>query len=141
MKIYFAGAIRAGRNDARIYSDLIKHLKTHGEVLTEHIGDGGLTEIGEDGPNDEWIYERDMNWLRSADCVIAEVTKPSLGVGYELAVAEELGLKILCIYRYQAGKRLSAMLAGNKKITIQEYASLEDAFTIIGNFLKAETLS
>lgn len=136
MKIYFAGSIRAGRGDVNIYSELIEYLKTYGEVLAEHVGDKGLTEIGEDGPNDRWIYERDMAWLRSSDRVVAEVTLPSLGVGYEVAVAEQLGLKTLCIYRPQAGKRLSAMLAGNKNITVREYALLEDVFAIIDDFLK-----
>lgn len=38
MKIYFAGSIRGGRDDASIYARLIEELKTHGEVLTEHVG-------------------------------------------------------------------------------------------------------
>ena len=38
MKIYFAGAVRAGRENQEIYRQIIEHLKKYGEVLTEHIG-------------------------------------------------------------------------------------------------------
>lgn len=140
MKIYFAGSIRAGRSNAKIYSELIEYLKTYGEVWTEHVGDKELTETGDDGPNDRWIYERDLEWLRSSDYIVAEVTLPSFGVGYEVAVAEQLGLKTLCIYQTQAEKRLSAMLAGNKNLIVREYTTLQEAFAIIDDFLK-ESLS
>ncbi len=36
--------------------------------------------------------------------MIAEVTQPSLGVGYELGRAVDMNKKILCIYRPQEGK-------------------------------------
>ncbi len=45
--------------------------------------------------------------------VVAEATTPSLGVGYEVAKAESLNKNILCIYRSNKTKRLSAMLDGN----------------------------
>jgi hypothetical protein len=32
--------------------------------------------------DERYIYERDMGWLRECDAVVAEVTQPSLGVGY-----------------------------------------------------------
>lgn len=37
-KIYFAGSIRAGRDDADLYLRLIKELQQYGTVLTEHVG-------------------------------------------------------------------------------------------------------
>ena len=49
MKIYFAGSIRGGREDAALYQLWIKYLKTFGEVLTEHIGDPELSHLGDDG--------------------------------------------------------------------------------------------
>ena len=38
MKIYFAGSIRGGRDDAEIYSQIIEFLQGYGQVLTEHVG-------------------------------------------------------------------------------------------------------
>ena len=36
------------------------------------------------------VYERDMAWLAECEAVVAEVTTPSLGVGYEIAEALHL---------------------------------------------------
>jgi len=43
MKVYFAGSIRAGRDDAAIYETMIVWLKSFGEVLTEHVGSPALS--------------------------------------------------------------------------------------------------
>ena len=37
MKIYFAGSIRAGRQDIAIYQQVVACLKIYGTVLTEHV--------------------------------------------------------------------------------------------------------
>lgn len=36
-----------------------------------------LTVSGESN-DDRWIHDRDLVWLREADCLVAEVTTPSL---------------------------------------------------------------
>jgi len=136
MKIYFAGSIRGGRDDAPLYHEIIALLIEYGEVLTEHVGDVGLTAAGEDGLPDATIYERDVGWLAEADAVIAEVTVASLGVGYEVARAEALGKPVLCLYRRGAGRRLSAMLAGNPTLRCETYESVEALKPILGRFLR-----
>ena len=45
MKIYFAGAIRGGRDKVYDYVEIINCLEEYGEVLTKHIGDVNLTNI------------------------------------------------------------------------------------------------
>ena len=107
MKIYFAGSIRGGRDDKELYLQIINRLRKYGEVLTEHVGNATLSHLGEDHTN-EYIYNRDMDWLNNSDIVIAEVTTPSLGVGYELGKSENQK-PILCLYREQEGKSLSSM--------------------------------
>ena len=37
-KVYFAGSIRGGREDAQLYHDLIEEIKKTDIVLTEHVG-------------------------------------------------------------------------------------------------------
>ena len=138
MKIYFAGAIRGGRDETDIYNKIITYLSSKAEVLTEHVGSSKLTIIGETSRSDGEIFLRDMKWLQSADLVIAEVTTPSLGVGYELGIAEKLKIPVLCLYRLQKGKRLSAMIGGNKKFKCQTYKALDEAKIHINNFLKQE---
>ncbi len=94
LRIYFAGSIRGGRDDAAIYLELVDELARHGEVLTEHVA-----TVGEEDLSDDEIYARDLDWLTSCDAVVAEVTTPSLGVGWEIGVAQERGIPVLCLHR------------------------------------------
>ena len=126
LKIYFAGSIRGGREDAELYQKIIFKLKEFGEVLTEHVGDDNLRKDGESDKSDTYIHDRDMAWIRESDIVIAEVTTPSLGVGYEIAMAIQLKKPVYCFFNMKSGKRLSAMIRGSKKVKIKEYYNLED---------------
>ena len=134
MKIYFAGAIRGGRNDAKIYEKIITYLGNIGQVLTEHVGYQDLGNMGEKGGIDIAIYKRDIKWLQSADVMIAEVSTPSLGVGYELGIAETLKKPILCLYRPSETNRLSAMVKGNNQLSCHEYHNLIEAQSCIDTF-------
>jgi nucleoside 2-deoxyribosyltransferase len=136
VKVYFAGSIRGGREDQQKYLKLIDFISTKAEVLTEHVGSHSIGKIGEDALDDIAIYERDIEWLEEADAVIAEVTTPSLGVGYELGVAEKLNKPTLCLFN--EGKKdqtLSAMLAGNSNFQNYHYQSLSQAKQKITDFL------
>ena len=135
MKIYFAGAIRGGRNDKELYLEIINYLKEYGEVLTEHVGDQSINTLGENDNKDNFIYKRDIGWLKECDFVIAEVTTPSLGVGYELGRAIQFNKKVICLYRDIQDKRLSAMIAGNKNLKIINYKDFEDLKEKIKFFL------
>lgn len=136
MKIYFAGSIRGGREDAATYRRIIALLAEYGEVLTEHVGDAGLTPTGEAELSDRAIYERDVAWLAEADVVVAEVTIPSHGVGYEVGRAESLGKRVLCLHRPRAERRLSAMLAGNPALWCETYDGVEEIRVILKQFLR-----
>lgn len=135
MKIYFAGAIRGGRDDAALYNELITYLQSIGTVLTEHVGDVSLTEEGDDGPDDRSIHDRDMAWLEACDLVVAEVTLPSLGVGYEIGRACAMNKPVLSLYRPQTGKTLSAMIAGCNEIVTAQYSDMTQAKEIIRQFI------
>tara|TARA_X000000950_G_C13845546_1_gene632169 strand:- start:1237 stop:1659 length:423 start_codon:yes stop_codon:yes gene_type:complete len=136
LKIYFAASIRGGRKDQNKYNELIGFLSSKVEVLTEHVGDLSLGQTGEQDFTDKEIYQRDLEWLESADAVIAEVTNPSLGVGYELGVAEKLGKPVLCLFDDSDDNRnLSAMISGNHKITTFRYTSLDQAKEEIVSFI------
>jgi nucleoside 2-deoxyribosyltransferase len=110
MKIYFAGAIRGGREDVRLYLELVELLKGYGTILTEHVADEQVTPLGESS-DDRSIHDRDLAWLKEADCLVAEVTTPSLGVGFEIGKATEWDIRVLCLFRPSAGRGLSALIA------------------------------
>jgi nucleoside 2-deoxyribosyltransferase len=107
-------------------------------VLTEHVGSESLQDLGENKLTDIEIYQRDMEWLESADAVIAEVTTPSLGVGYELGVAEKRNKPILCLFDQRNQEQcLSAMLSGNSKFKSFSYQSIDQAKQKIAEFLSS----
>jgi len=133
-KIYFAGSIRGGRSDLELYRKIIGRLQLHGEVLTEHVGNSNLTPLGETGMTDREIYDRDMAWLSSCDLIVAEVSVPSLGVGFEIASAIRMKKKALCLYRVHDGRRLSAMIAGCPDVVLREYTDYNDVVRIIDDF-------
>ena len=47
LKIYFAGSIRGGREDAQLYFRLVEILKGYGTVLTEHVADQAMLDSGD----------------------------------------------------------------------------------------------
>lgn len=136
MKIYFAGSIRGGREDADLYLQIIEYLKEYGEVFTEHVGDPSLTSAGDDGPTDRFIHDRDLQWLQNSDMIVAEVTTVSMGVGYEIGRAVEARKPVLCLFRPGAGKNLSAMVSGCSDLTMVSYSTLEEAQIFIRHFIK-----
>lgn len=135
MKIYFAASIRAGRGDVAIYGAMIAWLRPFGEVLTEHVGDLDLSEVGDDGPDDRSIHDRDMERLKGCDLVVAEVSQPSLGVGYELGWAVTLGKPTLCLRR-ASDRPLSAMIAGSPGIRAAVYSTIDEAEALMGAFIR-----
>ncbi|QIA06735.1 nucleoside 2-deoxyribosyltransferase [Draconibacterium halophilum] len=135
MKIYFAGSIRGGRQDAVLYETIIQYLKTFGEVLTEHVGDPALTSVGDDGPSDQFIHDRDLEWLQTSDVIVAEVTTVSMGVGYEIGRAVEMGKPVLCLFREGAKTNLSAMIAGCEAINLVHYSNFEELKKPVQQFL------
>ncbi|KAK4325795.1 hypothetical protein Pmani_003639 [Petrolisthes manimaculis] len=115
LKIYFCGSIRAGRGDADLYGRIVEVLGKYGTILTPFVADKAITAMGNsegEAETDKEIYDRDVRLLKECDAVVAEVTQPSLGVGYEIGRANAMGKKILCLYRPQPDKLLSAMIRG-----------------------------
>ena len=134
MKVYFAGSIRGSEPDLEWFQHLISYIKQYGQVMTEHSFDYSYEE--EIKKDEEWIYNTDMGWLRESDALIAEVTAPSLGVGYEIAKAEEWGKPILLLYRDTPARMPSAMLKGNKNLPMVFYNEKKEVLAAIDGFLK-----
>jgi nucleoside 2-deoxyribosyltransferase len=83
------------------------------------------------------VYTRDVAWLREADALVAEVSTPSHGVGYEIALALTLGKPVLCLYRQ--GARVSKMITGNTEpaLSVAAYADEAQAIQLMHAFLQA----
>ena len=134
-RIYFAGSIRGGRSDASLYKRMIEYIQKTDIVLTEHIGDPSKSSL-ETKPNaQKEIYSRDIEWLESCDIVIAECTNPSLGVGYEMAYAENINKPVYIFYD-KTRCFLSAMLTGDDYFNIIPYEKEEEIYLLLDKILK-----
>ena len=135
MDLYFSCSLTGGRQDQPVYAALVAHLQALGHrVLTEHLASEAVV-AADGGLAPEAVFERDTAWLRGCDAVIAEVSTPSHGVGFEIAYALERGKPVLCLAR--EGVRVSKMLTGIRRsgFSFQPYATLEEALARVSGFL------
>lgn len=135
MKIYFACSISGGRNDEKAYQYLVGVMVGMGiDVPTAHIAETGVEEVDAlENPGD--IYTRDVNWIQESDLLVAEVSTPSHGVGYEIGYALNLEKPVFCLY--QKGVVVSKMITGNPHplLSVLEYGDLEDAEVLLKKYL------
>ena len=135
MKIYVSGSIYGGLEKIDTYKVLIDELEKYGEVLTKQIADPNTID-NEVNQKDEDIYNDLENKLISADILIAEVTIPSLGVGYEIGYADKLGKRIIAIYDENYITKVSTMIRGNQRITLIPYRDINDIINKLGDIIK-----
>ena len=133
-KVYFAGSIRGGREDAAVYKRIIDYINATDTVLTEHIGLGSLSVKARTKEDDVHIYKRDTEWLRSSDVLIAECTNPSHGVGYELAYAEARNIPVHIFYDKRKAN-ISAMLNGNAYFKVYPYENEAEIYSVLYEIL------
>lgn len=135
MNIYVSGSIYGGMEKIDTYKVMIEELEKYGEVVDKQIADPN-TIANEEYQSDEDIYKDLENKLLEADIVFAEVSIPSLGVGYELGFADKLGKKIIAIYDENYTKKVSTMIRGNKRIKLIPYKNIEEIFENLEELLK-----
>ncbi len=136
-RVYFACSIRGGRGDQPIYAEIAEIIKARALLLSETFADITLTADGSN-KSANVIYTTDMGWLLSAQLMVAEVTNPSLGVGYELARAETAGIPVLALYRPAPDRRLSAMVLGAPGIHVVEYTDVSEVTETIAKFIEGQ---
>ncbi|MBK8419813.1 nucleoside 2-deoxyribosyltransferase [Candidatus Villigracilis saccharophilus] len=127
MNLYFACSITGGREFEPVYQEIVAALMADGhEIPTSHLVQSEVMEKERIlVPQD--VYERDVNWIKNCDVLIAEVSVPSHGVGYEIGYALTIQKPVLCIHKKE--RRVSKMITGNpdQALTIQEYSTVEEA--------------
>ena len=135
MKIYFACSITGGREFESVYQEMVAALVQAGhQIPTAHLVESGVGVL-EAGIDPLTVYARDVDWIRASDVLIAEVSVPSHGVGYEIAFALGLGKPVLCVY--QTGRKVSKMITGNPdtNLQVQAYQDSTEAVRVLGDFL------
>jgi len=135
MNIYFACSLTGGREFESVYQAITRALVEKGyEVPTAFLAESSAVSVEAAlGPNE--VYLRDSKWIRMCDALVAEVSVPSHGVGYEIGYALWFGKPVLALY--QNGRVVSKMITGNpdKGLTVKNYAATEEAVEIVLRFL------
>lgn len=136
MNIYFACSITGGREFESVYQSIVRALIEAGhEVPTAHLAESGIPALEAVIAPSE-VYTRDVTWIRNCDVLIAEVSIPSHGVGYEIGFALGLGKPVLALHRED--RRVSKMITGNpdSNLIVYSYQTIEEAIEQINKFLK-----
>ncbi|MBR0428389.1 MAG: nucleoside 2-deoxyribosyltransferase [Clostridia bacterium] len=125
MKIYISGSIYGGTQKIETYKILIKELEKYGQVMNKQVADEN-TIANEAYQKDDDIFCDLEKKLYDADLIFAEVSIPSLGVGYELGFADKIGKKIIAIYDCNYIEKVSTMIRGNKRIKLIPYKDIRE---------------
>lgn len=135
MNIYFSCSITGGRQDQPVYQAMVEHMLFLGhEVPTALLAGLNISTVEAAVPSVD-VFLRDDAWVRACDALVAEVSTPSHGVGYEIALALCLEKPVLCCYR--EGHQVSKMILGNTSQSIQVkcYRTVKEAVEFVDYFL------
>jgi len=135
MDVYFGCSITGGRSEESIYQLIVKTLFADGhQVPTAHLSRPDVMEL-EKVVDPAEVFSRDIQWINECRAMIAEVSTPSHGVGYEIAYALSIQKPVLCLHR--SGIKVSKMITGNNKplLQVEEYQSPDELPVYIRNFL------
>ncbi len=134
MNIYFACSLTGGRNDESIYQGIITYLINSGHhVPTAFLAKTNiLTKERKKSPSA--IFTRDTTWIHDCELLIAEISTPSHGVGYEIGYALNFGKPVLCLHH--SDSTISKMISGNPHplLIIQAYDTPNEAITLIEGY-------
>ena len=129
MKMFFSGSISGGLDDVALYLEIIKLLQSYGDVISEHtVGADGRAHYDSEDITPQEAHDRDVDWVLSSDVVVAEVSTPSIGVGYEIGRAVAARVPVIALYRTNSSKTLSAMIEGAPAdvMTVIKYSTIEE---------------
>ena len=135
MNIYFACSITGGRDFESVYQALTEALLADGhQIPTAHLADSTVVEV-ETRVSPREVYDRDVRWIAAADVLIAEVSVPSHGVGYEIGYALGAGKPVLCLS--QQGRKVSKMITGNPHpgLVTRTYRDASEAIRLAREFV------
>lgn len=114
MRIYFTAATTGDGEFMEQEREIIAQIKALGHTLSsgqQIITPRLLRKDAQLSP--EQIFSREKQAIEEADCVVAEVTKPSSGVGGEIVYALVHHKPVLALFYKDAENKLSPMIAGN----------------------------
>lgn len=135
MKVYFTASLKGAENYIERYARIVKVMKDSGcRVVTSDVMVPGAREkVSQFGQEQRRAaFRRLTEILKKADLVVAEISTPSISIGYEVTSALELGKPVIVLFTKGNG---AIMLEGmsHEKLQVLEYS--DDS--LVGKLKKA----
>lgn len=134
MIIYCAGPMRGNTTYHENYSEIVRVVESLGHTaLSEKSSKFSSTVL----LSDKQIYTRDVKWIDGSKIMIAEVSGPSLGVGFEISYALFVKkIPVLAVYHSNAGQ-ISSMISGcpNPLLQLKKFSDIDDLTSSIKKFI------
>ena len=138
MIIYCAGPIKGDTTYQNYYEEIINFIEAQGHTALAELN----SRFGQSVPlSDKQIYRRDIKWIDGSTIMIAEISGPSLGVGFEIAYAlTKRKIPVLALVNKKV-KSFSTMLSGcdSELLTIAKYDDEHELREIIRAYIKQQT--
>lgn len=120
MKIHFMTAVDGNHEDYRKITDAL--IEAGHELVTDHYLNRTLDEIHDESPEESEKYaKKTRSWMRRADVIVFETTRPDVSVGYELAQAMNYMKPVIVFYR-KASNSVPHSLKGVQSEKMQIFA-------------------
>lgn len=135
MIVYCAGAIKGDTTYQNNYIKMIRFIESMNHMPLAELNGKFNASIP---LSDYQIYTRDIKWIEGSVLMIAEISGPSLGVGFEIAYAIfQKGIPVLALVSSEVEK-ISAMITrcNSELLTLKRYQNIEDMQNIISNYIK-----
>src|SRR3990167_1798208 len=138
IKVYFTASTSFDGEFRSYYKKIVQFIeKNNGVVISgRQIIDEKLLEKDKKLEKKE-IFQREKLLIDEADCIIAEVTKPSHGVGGEIVYALIKNKPVLALVLENNNNLLSQMVAGNPSENLfTEFYNIDKLPFVIKDFLR-----
>ena len=134
MIIYCAGPIKGNKTYQENYSQIVEIVNSLGHTALSEVSSKFHSSIP---LSSKQVYSRDLKWLDGSKLMIAEVSGPSIGVGFEISYALFVKkIPVLAVYHETAGQ-ISSMITGcnNPKLVIKKYSNSDDLAQTVNSFI------
>ncbi|MBI3379397.1 hypothetical protein HY029_01420 [Candidatus Gottesmanbacteria bacterium] len=137
MTAFFTASFTGKKYHLKQYLAIINHLKSKNiEVISDHIINTTESFVHTQNKTERLRFHAQLEkWLNECDFVVAESSFPSISVGYEIALALNLGKPILILYTEDGGA--PSVLAHHKdeKVVCERY-TMESFKGLIDDFVE-----
>jgi hypothetical protein len=137
MIVYCAGAIRGDSSYSESYQEIIEIVKRNGHSALSELN----SEFKSAFPlNVKQVFQRDIKWVEKSSVMIAEISGPSLGVGFEISYALYVReIPVLAVHNTEV-ENISAMITGcdSELFYVKSYNNNNELEQIIKSFLNQQ---